>query len=185
DSLMIETGQPVTFPGGSMPQLNGYLARPQPGLSQGEGGDGPFPAVVVHEAFGLNDDIRDIARRFAAAGYVALAVDLFGDRNKVVCMFRFMRGMLFNSLEHGAIHDLKAALTFLAAQPGVDSARLGAVGYCMGGSLSIAWSCTDDRLKAIAPYYAMNPRPIVADPRAGPGGGADPPPGFSRNGAHT
>src|SRR5262245_3186086 len=134
---MIETAQPVTFPGASMPRLNGYLARPEPGLSGGEGGDGPFPAVVViHEAFGLNDDIREIVRRFAAEGYVALAVDLFGDRNKVVCMFRFMRGMLFDSLEHSGIRDLKAALTYLAAQPGVDSARLGAVGYCMGGSLS-------------------------------------------------
>jgi len=48
-----------------MPQLNGYLARPA--------GDRSFPAVVViHEAFGLNDDIRSIARRFAEEGYVAL-----------------------------------------------------------------------------------------------------------------
>ena len=182
---MIETAQIVTFPGGSMPQLNGYLARPEPGLSRDEGGDGPFPAVVViHEAFGLNDDIRDIARRFATAGYVALAVDLFGDRNKVVCMFRFMRGMLFNSLEHSGIHDLKAALTYLGAQPGVDSARLGAVGYCMGGSLSIAWSCTDDRLKAIAPYYAMNPRPIEAVARACPVVGSYPDPDFTAKAAH-
>src|SRR5689334_5903259 len=105
---MMQIVQTVTFLGGSMPQLNGYLARPEPGLSGGEGGDGPFPAVVIiHEAFGLNDDIKAIARRFAAAGYVALAVDLFGDRNKVICMFRFMRGMLFDSLEHGGIRDLK------------------------------------------------------------------------------
>ena len=40
--------------------------------------------------------------------------------------------------------------------------RLGAVGYCMGGSFVIAWACTDDRLKAIAPYYGMNPRRLEA-----------------------
>jgi carboxymethylenebutenolidase len=155
-----------------MPLLGGYLARPP--------GDGPFPAVVViHEVFGLNDDIKDIARRFAAEGYVALAVDLFGDRNKVICMFRFMGGLLFNSLDHGAIRDLKAALTFLATLPGVNIARMGAIGYCMGGSLAIAWSCTDDRLRAIAPHYAMNPRPLDAVARACPVVGSYPAPDFT------
>src|SRR5204862_4526150 len=67
--------QAIAFPGSTMPQLNGYLARPA--------GDGPFPAlVVIHEAFGLNDDIRSIARHFAEEGYIALAVDLFSGRNQ-------------------------------------------------------------------------------------------------------
>jgi len=57
----------------------------------------------------------------------------------------------FNSLNNGGIHDLKAALTYLTEQPGVDSQRLGAIGFCMGGSFAIAWACTDNRLKAIAP----------------------------------
>src|SRR6266536_1011720 len=92
-------------------QLEGYLARPE--------GEGPVPGIVViHEAYGLNENIKDITHRFANQGYVA--------------------------------------------QSGVDDARLGAVGYCMGGSFAIAWACTDDRLKAIAPYYAMNPRPLEA-----------------------
>lgn len=166
---MAATAATVIFPASSMPQLSAYLARPA--------GDGPFPAlVVIHELYGLNDDMRDIARRFADQGYVALAVDLFGDRNRAVCMFRFMTGMLFNSLDHGSVRDLKAALSFLVAQPGVDSLRVGAVGYCMGGSLSIAWSCIDDRLKVIAPYYAMNPRPIEAVARACPVVGSYPAP---------
>jgi carboxymethylenebutenolidase len=161
--------QIATFPGSTVPQLGGYLARPS--------GNGPFSAVVViHEIFGLNDDIRDIVRRFAEQGYVALAVDLFGNRNRVICMFRLMGGLLLNSLEHGGIRDLRASLTYLAAQPGVDSRRLGAVGYCMGGSLAIAWSCTDDRLKAIAPYYAINPRPLDAVARACPVVGSYPNP---------
>jgi len=158
---MTVIAQAVAFPGSTISQLNGYLARPA--------GDGPFPAlVVVHEAFGLNDNIRSIARRFAEERYVALAVDLFSGRNQVVCMFRLLRGLLLNSLDHGGVRGLKGALTFLAQQSGVDAGRIGAVGYCLGGSLAIAWSCTDDRLKAIAPYYAMNPRPLGAVARACP-----------------
>jgi len=59
----------------------GYLATPD--------GEGPHPGVVViHEAYGLNDNIKGITRRLANAGYVALAVDLFSDRNRAVCMAR-------------------------------------------------------------------------------------------------
>ena len=169
---MPDSAQVVSFPASTMPQLAGYLARPA--------GDGPFAAlVVVHEAFGLNDDIRAIARRFASAGYLALAVDLFSGRNQIVCMFRMIGGLLLKSLDHGGVRDLKAALTYLAQQPGADPKRLGAVGFCLGGSLSIAWACTDDRLKAIAPYYAMNPRPLDAVARACPVVGSYPDPDFT------
>jgi carboxymethylenebutenolidase len=131
----------------------GYLAAPE--------GEGPYPAVVViHEAYGLNANIKDIARRLAAEGYVALAVDLFSGRNRAVCMSRFMAGLLVGSVNRFGIDDLKAALTFLAKAPNVDAQRLGAIGFCMGGSFAIAWACTDSRLKAIAPFYAANPRPL-------------------------
>jgi carboxymethylenebutenolidase len=166
------SAQPVSFPGATVPELTGYLAHPD--------GDGPFPAVVViHEIFGLNDNMRDIARRFAEQGYVALAVDLFAGRNRALCMFRFFAGKMLNSLDHGGIRDLKAALTWLGQQPGVDSARLGAVGYCMGGGFAVAWACADDRLKAIAPYYGMNPRPLGAVARACPVVGSYPEPDFT------
>ncbi len=142
-------------------QREGYLARPE--------GEGPFPGVVIiHEAFGLNENIKDIARRFANEGYVALAVDLFAGRNHAVCMVRFLGAWLFNSLDNGAIHDLKASLTFLSKQPGVNESRLGAVGFCMGGGFAVCWACTDDRLKAIAPYYGTNPRPLKAVARLCP-----------------
>jgi carboxymethylenebutenolidase len=135
--------------------------------------------VVIHEAFGLNANIKDICRRFAGEGYVALGVDLFYGRNRAVCMFRFMGGMLFNSLEHQGIHDLKAVLDYLASQPFVDGARLGAVGYCMGGAFAIAWACTDHRLKAIAPYYGLSPRPLEAVARLCPVVGSYPDPDFT------
>ncbi len=150
----------ISFQSGNR-QLEGYMARPE--------GDGPFPGIVViHEISGLNENMKDITRRFVEQGYVALAVDLFAGRNRAICMFRVMSGLLLNSLDNRSIHDLKAVLSFLSEQPGVDDARLGAVGYCMGGSFVIAWACTDDRLKAIAPYYAVNPRPLKAVARLCP-----------------
>ena len=141
--------------------LPAYQALPE--------GAGPFPAVVViHEAFGLNDNVKEVARRFAAEGYAALAVDLFYGRNRAVCMAQLMGGMLLNSLDHRGIHELKAALDYFSAQPFVDPQRVGAIGFCMGGGFAIAWACTDPRLKVIAPFYAANPRPLEAARRLCP-----------------
>jgi len=139
----------------------GYLALPD--------APGPHPGVVViHEAYGLNDNIKDIAGRFAGEGYAALAVDLFTGRNRAICMTRYMTGMLIGSVDRYGISDLKAALTHLAAMPEVDPERIGAIGFCMGGGFAIAWACTDRRLKAIAPFYGANPRPLDAVKRACP-----------------
>ena len=142
--------------------LPAYLARPAVT-------DGNAPGVLIlHEAFGLNDDIRGIADRFAQAGYVALAVDLFAEQNRVVCMTRMLSGIFLNSLEHGGVHDTREALTVLSKLDGVDASRLGAVGFCMGGSLAVAMACSDERVQAIAPYYGFNPRPLEAVRRSCP-----------------
>ena len=150
----------------------GFAALPE--------GDGPHPGVVViHEAYGLNENIKDITRRFAQSGYAALAVDLFTSRNRALCMARYMAGMLRGSLERAGIGDLEAALGHLAAMPEVDPERIGAIGFCMGGGFAIAWACTDDRLKAIAPFYAANPKPIDAVRRLCPVVGSYPEKDFS------
>lgn len=150
----------LTFPADQR-QIEGYLARPED--------PGPFPAVVViHEIFGMNENIKAIAERFAQEGYVALAVDLFTGRNRTVCMFRFVGQVLMNPLNNGSIRDLQKALTFLGEQPGVDPERLGAIGFCLGGGFAVAWACNDQRLKAIAPFYGMNPRPLEAVARSCP-----------------
>ena len=154
------TTRMVSFQSGDE-RLEAYLARPD--------GDGPFPGVVViHEAFGLNDNIRNITRRFSDEGYAAFAVDLFANRNRAVCMARFIAGMLRGSPDRFGVSDLKTALGVLAEQPCVDERRLGAIGFCMGGGFAIAWACTDDRLKSIAPYYGANPRPLSAVARSCP-----------------
>jgi carboxymethylenebutenolidase len=152
----------------------GYLVTPD--------GRGPHPGVVViHEVYGLNGHIKEICRRFADAGYAALAVDLFTDRNRTVCMTRYMAGMLLGSVNRYGVSDLKAALTFLAKNREIDARRLGAIGFCMGGSCAIAWACTDSRLKAIAPFYAVNPRPLDVVSRLCPVVGSYPEKDFTAN----
>jgi carboxymethylenebutenolidase len=152
----------------------GYLAAPD--------GSGPHPAVVViHEAYGLNDNMKGITHRLAEAGYVALAVDLFSDRNRALCMARYMGGMLLGSVNRFGIDDLKAALTYLALDRTVDAKRMGAIGFCMGGGFAIAWACTDSRLKAIAPFYGANPRPLEVVSRLCPVVGSYPEKDFTAN----
>ncbi len=142
----------VTYPSGKR-QVAAYLARPA--------GAGAAPGIVViHEIFGLNDQIKDVSRRLAREGYAALAVDLFSGRSRAVCMARFMVANLSGRRDHSGTQDLKAALTFLAGQPGIDQERLGAIGFCLGGGFAIAWASTDERLKVIAPFYGSNPRPL-------------------------
>lgn len=99
---------------------------------------GPAAAglLVLHELGGLNEDIRRIALRFAEHGYAALAPDLYSvGPPKPICIMRTMR-----SLESGTgrvFADLEAAQRYLAGLDGVDPARLGVAGFCMGGSFAI------------------------------------------------
>jgi carboxymethylenebutenolidase len=152
--------EPVRFPFRGQAR-DAYLALPV--------GASPFPGVVViHEYYGLNDNIRDVCQRFARAGYAALGVDLFAGRTRAVCMLRFMAHLLAQPLDNPSLDELKAALTWLGERPEVDSTRLGAIGYCMGGSFAIAWACVDQRLQVIAPFYGMNPRPLEATRRMCP-----------------
>src|SRR4029450_8100110 len=99
---------------------------------------GPHPGVVViHEASGLNENIRGICRRFAEQGYAALGVDLSGGRNRIVCMARMFIGGMAGNLDYYGVSALKAALGRLADQPEVDAGRIGAIGFCPGGSVAV------------------------------------------------
>ena len=156
------------------------LAGPPPGFLATPAGEGPWPGIVmIHELYGVNDNIRDLARQYATDGYAVYAVDLFAGRNKMLCIARIFSGLLRGSLNPFGVDDLRGALERLGRHPGVDPARLGAVGYCMGGALAIAWACRDDRLRAIAPYYAANPRPLEAVRRLCPVVGSYPEKDFS------
>jgi carboxymethylenebutenolidase len=121
----------------------GYLAAPSAGQAvpvgptgpAGPAGPGPWPGVVViHEAFGLNDDIRKKADQFAAHGYVALAPDLYDGRSWLRCV----RGV-FGQLRAGsgpAFTALDAARNYLAARDDC-SGRTGVIGFCTGGGFAL------------------------------------------------
>jgi carboxymethylenebutenolidase len=133
----------------------GYLALPD--------GAGPHPAVVViHEASGLNEHARDVCRRFAEEGHAALGVDLFEGRNRAVCMARMFAGAIRGDLDHYGVPALKQALGLLSEHPSVDAERVGAIGFCLGGSIVLTWGCTDSQLTAIAPFYGAAPKPQEA-----------------------
>jgi carboxymethylenebutenolidase len=147
-------------------------------------GPGPFPGVVViHELFGLNDDIRSIAWRFAQEGFAALAVDLFSTASRLTCMARIFQGLLIRPIQNGVVDDLRAALVYLGACPEVDSDQLGAIGFCMGGSLALQLACVADGMRAASVFYGMNPRPLEAVARSCPIMGSYPEQDFTANAA--
>lgn len=111
--------------------------------------------VIVHDAFGLSDDTRAIARRFAEKGYVALAPDLYsrgGVRKCVAGVFRALFGQ-----SGVAIDDLLAARDFLSAHESV-SGKVGIVGFCMGGGFALLLS--PKGFDASAPFYGITPKKI-------------------------
>jgi carboxymethylenebutenolidase len=132
-------------------------------------GQGPFPGLlVIHEIYGLNDNIREIAGRFAGEGYAALAVDLFANRGRAWCMMQAFYGMLFRPLDNPLLSDLQGAVEVLRKLPGVDGRRVGAVGFCMGGGYALQLAITDHGLKAASVFYGTNPRPLEAVAQACP-----------------
>jgi carboxymethylenebutenolidase len=157
--------------------FDSYYARPD--------GDGPFPGIVViHEIFGLNNNIRQTTDLFAGEGYAALAVDMMSRRNRAVCMARFIGALMLKPLNHRGIQDLEASLDWLAGRPEIDADRLGVIGFCMGGSFALSWACTDQRLKVTAPFYSQNPRPLEAVARSCPVVGSFPENDFTAKGGH-
>jgi carboxymethylenebutenolidase len=124
---------------------------------------GPFPGlVVIHEAFGLNDNIREITRQFAEQGYATLAVDLFSNRNHILCMLQAFHGMLIRPLNNSTLSDLQSTMAFLRQQAGVDGNRIGAVGFCMGGGYALQLAVTEKGMKAASVFYGANPKPLEA-----------------------
>jgi carboxymethylenebutenolidase len=101
-------------------------------------GEARAAIIVVQEAFGVNDHIEDVTRRFAAAGYRAVAPHLFhrtgdpvvayGDYDKLMPHFEALS-------EKGLLNDVDTAIAYLA-DAGFEPRRIGVVGFCMGGSVA-------------------------------------------------
>jgi carboxymethylenebutenolidase len=100
-------------------------------------GDRPAPGVVVlHESFGLNGDIRRIAGRFAAAGYAALAPDLYSHGRRIVCLSRVLVDMVSGHADR-EVADIHAVREALAARTEVDADRIAVAGFCQGGGFAL------------------------------------------------
>ena len=107
-------------------ELGAYLAQPI--------GQGPHPGVVViQDALGLSDDIREQADRLAAAGYLAFAPDLYSGRG-IRCVVATMRAS--RSGKGAAYQEIEAARGFLAAHEDCNG-RIGIIGFCMGGGFAL------------------------------------------------
>lgn len=140
--------------------------------------------VVIHEIYGLNDNIRGIASQFAEQGYAALAVDLFSNRNRAVCMMQLIHGMLIRPLNNSILSDLSSTTAFLQKQPGVDATRIGVVGFCMGGGFALQLAVTDKGMKAASAFYGAVPKPLEAFTQSCPIIGNYPEKDFTAQGAH-
>ena len=120
------------------------------------GGEAPGPAVVVlHESFGLNNDIRRIAARFAQEGYAALAPDLYSHGTRLVCLSRVLVDMLSGGLSR-EIEDIHAARAALAAMEEVDAERIAVAGFCQGGGFALV-AATRPGFSAAAVNYGLAP----------------------------
>jgi dienelactone hydrolase len=137
----------VTYPAGSV-TAHGFLAAPA--------GGGKHPGVlVVHEWWGLNAYARQRAEQLAALGYVALAVDMYGD-GKVAAHPKdagSFAGAVMKDLPE-ARKRFEAALAFLAKQPEVAAGKLAAIGYCFGGGVVLQMACDGvPGLRAVASFH--------------------------------
>ena len=135
-------------------KLGGYLAAPEAGR-----GDGPFPGVVViHENRGLNEHTRDVARRLAVEGFVALAPDALARLGGTASMADpdAARNAIGTLTPEQIMADLDAALIYLAAQPNVKQGGLGSIGFCWGGARSFMLA-TSDKIGAAVVFYGSAP----------------------------
>jgi carboxymethylenebutenolidase len=115
--------QTVTYKSGTEP-VSGYLALPS--------APGKHPALIlIHEWWGLMPWVKDQARKFAAAGYVALAVDLY--RGKSTDDPKVARQMATTLAPDRAMRDLEAAFNYLASRNDVEASKIGTAGWCFGG----------------------------------------------------
>jgi carboxymethylenebutenolidase len=129
-------------------KVTGYLARPRAA--------GSHPGVlVIHENRGLNDHIRDVARRLAKANFIALAPDLTSRGGSTEMLDPDMaRTFLGTAVVDDLIADLTAGLTFLGSQPGILSPdRLGVTGFCFGGGYTYRTTAASPKIAAAVSYY--------------------------------
>jgi carboxymethylenebutenolidase len=141
----------VEYPGDGV-KLQGYLCKPKK--------KGKYPAIlVIHENRGLNDHTRDVARRFAAEGFVALAADALSRKGGTAAQDtpEKVRDAFASIAPADVLKDLNAGLAFLNAHPKVKKDRLASIGFCWGGARSFALATEANKLRAAVVFYGTAP----------------------------
>jgi carboxymethylenebutenolidase len=116
-------------------------------------------AIVVQEWWGLNDHIRDVARRLAREGYFTIAPDLYSRQGHRVATDPNTAAQLMGGLKkEDGIADLKNTVEWLRAQKETRSMRIGITGFCMGGSYAMLLPCETNEIAAAAPFYGEIPQ---------------------------
>jgi len=125
----------------------GYLAVPEKGSGPG--------VVVIQEWWGLVDHIKDVCKRLASEGYVALAPDLYhGETTKSPDE----AGKMMMSLRiDQAEKDLRGAVQYLLAHEATTGSKVGTVGFCMGGALSLYAASKNEQVGACVVFYGIHP----------------------------
>jgi carboxymethylenebutenolidase len=133
-------------------KLTGYLSKPKK--------KSKYPAIIViHENRGLNDHTRDVARRFAAEGFVALAADALS-RKGGTAVFDTPEKVreAFSSISVADVmKDLNAGLAYLNTHPNVKKDRLASIGFCWGGARSFLLATEENKLRAAVVFYGTAP----------------------------
>ncbi|HEX5784141.1 MAG TPA: dienelactone hydrolase family protein [Burkholderiaceae bacterium] len=139
-------GSTVNFQRPDGQSVSGYLAQPAGATDATPG------VVVIQEWWGLNDQIRRVADRLAAAGYRALVPDLYRGQSTVEAeeAHHLMTGLNFGE---AAAQDIRGAVQFLKT----GGARVGVTGYCMGGALTLLAACNVPELDAGVVWYGCPP----------------------------
>lgn len=142
--------QEVSFPGKAC-TIKACMAQPS--------GAGKQPAViVVQEWWGLDEHIRDVAKRFAAQGYFAVAPDLYSRQGYKVTKDPNVAGELMVGLKmDDGIEDLLSTVNWIKQQSAANGARIGVTGFCMGGSYATLLPCVSKDIRAAAPFYGEIP----------------------------
>lgn len=128
---------------------NAYIAMPVAGGSKA--------VIVVQEWWGLNAHIKDIADRYAAEGFIAIAPDLY--RGKVAANPNEASQMMHDLTLADGLDTIKNTIN--AAALGYDISHFGITGYCMGGTFALRAACELEGLSAAAPFYGDIPEEEV------------------------
>lgn len=126
-----------------------HVARPD--------NDTPAAVILIHEWWGINDHIRDIAGRYAREGYLCLAPDLF--RGKIAGNTEEASKLMQALAIEDGIETIREATA--AAKQTYKVQKIGINGYCMGGTFALRAACEVDELAAAAPFYGDIPEESV------------------------